>query len=78
MCPTLQAVCVACSKNWNEEGSAHVRIGKENAMRPIRLMAAILLVGLASCAGTQVVPQEQAAQFQQAGPPFPYNSFYCP
>jgi len=47
-------------------------------MRPIRLMAAILLAGLASCAGTQVVPQEQAAQFQQAGPPFPYNSFYCP
>jgi hypothetical protein len=48
-------------------------------MRPIRLMAAILLCGLASCAGTgPVIPQEQAVQFQQAGPPFPYNSFYCP
>jgi hypothetical protein len=52
---------------------------KENAMRAIRLMAGILALGLASCAGTgNVVPQEQAAQFQQAGPPFPYNSFYCP
>jgi len=64
---------------WNEAASARVCIGKENAMRPIRLMAAILLCGLAACAGTgAVIPQEQAAQFQQAGPPFPYNSFYCP
>lgn len=48
-------------------------------MRAIRLMAGIVALGLASCAGTgSVVPQEQAAQFQQAGPPFPYNSFYCP
>ena len=36
-------------------------------MRPIRLMAAILLLALAACAGTgPVIPQEQAAQFQQA------------
>jgi len=66
-------------RKWNEAGSARVlRSDKENAMHPIRLMAAILLVGLASCAGTgPVIPQEQAAQFQQA-PGFPYNSFYCP
>jgi hypothetical protein len=43
----------------------------------MRLMVASLLFGLAACAGTSV-PQEQAAQFQQAGPPFPYNSWYCP
>jgi hypothetical protein len=48
-------------------------------MRPLKSIAAILLLGLASCAATgPVIPQEQAAQFQQAGPPFPYNSFYCP
>jgi hypothetical protein len=48
-------------------------------MRDLRLVAAMLLLGLASCAGTgPVIPQEQAVQFQQAGPPFPYNSFYCP
>ena len=44
----------------------------------MRLIALILLLGLASCAGTgPVVPQEQAAQFQQAAG-YPYNSFYCP
>jgi len=44
----------------------------------MRLFALILLLGLASCAGTgPVIPQEQAAQFQQAAG-FPYNSFYCP
>ena len=47
-------------------------------MPPLRLIAILLLLGVASCAGTGVVvPQEQAAQFQQA-PGFPYNSFYCP
>jgi hypothetical protein len=41
-------------------------------------MTAILVLGLSACAGTgEVVPQEQAAQFQQAAG-FPYNSFYCP
>jgi cytochrome c biogenesis protein ResB len=44
----------------------------------MRLIALMLLLGLASCAGTgPVVPQEQAAQFQQAAG-YPYNSFYCP
>jgi len=44
----------------------------------MRLIALILLLGLASCAGTgPVIPQEQAAQFQQAAG-YPYNSFYCP
>jgi hypothetical protein len=43
-----------------------------------RLIAAALLLATASCAGTgPVVPQEQAAQFQQAAG-YPYNSFYCP
>jgi hypothetical protein len=52
--------------------------GEGETMRAMRLMAAILLVGLASCAGTgQVIPQDQAAQFQQAAG-YPYNSFYCP
>ena len=44
----------------------------------MRLIALSLLLGLASCAGTgTVIPQEQAAQFQQAAG-YPYNSFYCP
>ena len=44
----------------------------------MRLIALILLLGLASCAGTgPVIPQDQAAQFQQAAG-YPYNSFYCP
>ena len=43
-----------------------------------KFVALILLLGVASCAGTgPVVPQEQAAQFQQAAG-YPYNSFYCP
>ncbi|MEA3194228.1 MAG: hypothetical protein QOD26_2561 [Betaproteobacteria bacterium] len=43
-----------------------------------RLLIVTLLLSLASCAGTgTIVPQEQAAQFQQAAG-FPYNSFYCP
>ncbi len=45
-------------------------------MRP--LIVLVLLFGVTSCAGTAVIPQEQAAQYQQAGGPFPYNSFYCP
>lgn len=41
-------------------------------------LIAVLLLATAACAGTgPVVPQEQAAQFQQAAR-FPYNSFYCP
>jgi len=41
-------------------------------------MTAIFVLALTACAGTgTVVPQEQAAQFQQAAG-FPYNSFYCP
>jgi len=43
-----------------------------------RLFAVILLLGVASCAGSgPVIPQEQAVQFQQAEG-YPYNSFYCP
>ena len=48
-------------------------------MRTLKLLTAVLLLGLISCAGPgTVIPQEQAVQFQQAGAPFPYNSFYCP
>lgn len=48
-------------------------------MRPLTLIAVLSFLGVTACAGTgPVIPQEQAAQFQQAGPPFPYNSFYCP
>ena len=42
-----------------------------------RLMALIFVLTLGGCATGPVVPQEQAAQFQQAAG-FPYNSFYCP
>jgi hypothetical protein len=59
---------------------AAVSTNQESAMRTIkRLAAASLLLGLVACAATgSPVPQEQAAQYQQAGGPFPYNSFYCP
>jgi len=43
-----------------------------------RLIAVVLVLFLTACAANgPVVPQEQAAQFQQAAG-FPYNSFYCP
>ena len=45
----------------------------------MRLLILITVLGLGACAGAGPnVPQDQAAQFQQAGSPFPYNSFYCP
>lgn len=48
-------------------------------MPALRLAAVALLLGLAACAGTgQRIPEDQWAQFQQPGPPFPYNSFICP
>ena len=46
-------------------------------MRSLLLLAALLALTGCSTTGPNV-PQEQAAQFQQAGSPFPYNSFYCP
>jgi len=42
----------------------------------MKLIAATALLALAACAATGV-PQEQAAQYQQAAG-YPYNSFYCP
>jgi hypothetical protein len=61
--------------NREETPAAAVRSG----MRALRSTAALLLLGLAACAGTgPVIPSEQAVQFQQAGSPFPYNSFVCP
>ena len=48
-------------------------------MRALTLMAMVLLFGLAACStGGPRIPEEQAVQFQQPGPPFPYNSFICP
>ncbi|HYL91425.1 MAG TPA: hypothetical protein VEU32_21930 [Burkholderiales bacterium] len=48
-------------------------------MQKLTIAAAVLLLGLASCAGTgSRIPEDQAVQFQQPGPPFPYNSFICP
>ena len=48
-------------------------------MRLARLIATMLLAALTACTGPgPFVPPEDAPQFQQAGPPFPYNSFYCP
>jgi len=48
-------------------------------MQTMRFAAAALLFAVASCAGTgQRIPEDQAVQFQQPGPPFPYNSFICP
>lgn len=42
------------------------------------LTVLLLLLALAACTTSgPVVPQEQAAQFQQASG-YPYNSFYCP
>jgi outer membrane biogenesis lipoprotein LolB len=48
-------------------------------MRLLILLATAALLGLTACATAGPnVPQDQAAQFQQAGSPYPYNSFYCP
>ena len=48
-------------------------------MQALRIAAIVLVLGLASCAGTGTrIPEDQAVQFQQPGPPFPYNSFICP
>ena len=43
----------------------------------ILLVAALLALNACAASGPYV-PQDQAAQFQQAGSPFPYYSFYCP
>ena len=48
-------------------------------MNVLKAAAMALLLGVASCAGTGPrIPEDQAVQFQQPGPPFPYNSFICP
>ena len=48
-------------------------------MQIVTFVAVALLLGLASCAATgERIPENQAVQFQQPGPPFPYNSFICP
>jgi len=48
-------------------------------MQVLRIAAAALVFALAACAGTGArIPEGEAVQFQQPGPPFPYNSFICP
>lgn len=48
-------------------------------MHPIRLMAAILLLGVASCGTTQGdMTLAAAPQIDQPSAPFPYNSRFCP
>ena len=48
-------------------------------MRLVKTLVAAMLLGLVGCTGTgQRIPEDQAVQFQQPGPPFPYNSFICP
>ena len=48
-------------------------------MHLLKVLTTAALLGLTACAATgPYVPQDQAAQFQQAGSPYPYNSFYCP
>jgi len=48
-------------------------------MRPIRLLAIILLLTVASCGGTQgVAMQSGSLLIDQPTAPFPYNSRICP
>lgn len=48
-------------------------------MRPIRLLAIILLFGLAACGTTRGDPAlAVSALIDQPSPPFPYNSLICP
>ncbi len=59
--------------------SSDISIIPGGSMQTFRIAAAALVFGLASCAGTGPrIPEDQAVQFQQPGPPFPYNSFICP
>ena len=48
-------------------------------MRILKALSAIVLLGLAACTTSGPrIPEDQAVQFYQPGPPFPYNSFICP
>jgi hypothetical protein len=48
-------------------------------MRPIRLLAIILLLAVASCGVTQnVATQGGSPLIDQPSAPFPYNSRFCP
>jgi len=48
-------------------------------MRPIRLLAVILLLGVAACGTTQGEMTLAASPLiDQPSPPFPYNSRFCP
>lgn len=45
-------------------------------MRPIRLVTALLLLGLAACSTTP--GDSSSLLIDQPTPPFPYNSRICP
>jgi hypothetical protein len=48
-------------------------------MRPIRLLAIVLLLAVASCGVTQGGPTQSASLLiDQPTAPFPYNSRFCP
>jgi hypothetical protein len=47
-------------------------------MRPIRLLAIILLLAVASCGVTQGGPMHTSPLIDQPTAPFPYNSRFCP
>jgi hypothetical protein len=49
----------------------------EAAMRVIRFLAILLLLGLAACGSTGGAPVAPWI-VGHAGPPFPYNSPWCP
>jgi hypothetical protein len=47
-------------------------------MRPLRLLAIILLLAVASCGVTQGGPTQTSLLIDQPTAPFPYNSRFCP
>ncbi len=47
-------------------------------MRPIRLLALVLLLGLAACAAPSGSTDMTSILIDQPTPPFPYNSRICP
>jgi hypothetical protein len=48
-------------------------------MRPVRLLALVLLLAVASCGVTQgVAMQSGSPLIDQPRAPFPYNSRFCP
>lgn len=52
---------------------------KEIPMLPIRVLAVLLLLGVAACGSTQGnMTVATSPLIDQPSPPFPYNSLICP